>query len=116
MSIAEAMYLGKPVVATAYSGNMDFTAHDNSLLVSYDPATVGPGEDPYDSNTLWAEPELGKATASMRQAYVDSALRSELGARASRLIRQQFSALAVGTMVKNRIRLLAAQGTSREAK
>ena len=36
MTIAEAMYLGKPVVVTGYSGNLDFTKPDNSFLIEYD--------------------------------------------------------------------------------
>ena len=36
LTIAEAMMLGKPSIATAYSGNLDFMDEDNSLLVGYD--------------------------------------------------------------------------------
>ena len=32
---AEAMWLGKPVIATGYSGNLDFMTPTNSLLVDY---------------------------------------------------------------------------------
>ena len=33
LSIAQSMLLGKPVIATNYSGNTDFTRPDNSCLV-----------------------------------------------------------------------------------
>ena len=36
LTIAEAMALGKPTIATAYSANMDFTTPGNSYLVRYD--------------------------------------------------------------------------------
>ena len=36
LTLAEAMMLGKPTIATAYSGNLDFMDENNSLLVGYD--------------------------------------------------------------------------------
>ena len=36
LGLAEAMLLGKPVIATGYSGNLDFMNRDNSLLVDYE--------------------------------------------------------------------------------
>ncbi|MEL6271125.1 MAG: glycosyltransferase, partial [Chloroflexota bacterium] len=36
LTMKEAMVLGKPVIATAYSGNMDFMHPDNSYLVPYE--------------------------------------------------------------------------------
>src|SRR4051794_24266167 len=35
LPLAEAMLLGKPVIATAYSGNLDFMDPSNSLLVGH---------------------------------------------------------------------------------
>ncbi len=35
LTMAEAMALGKPVIATAYAGNMDFMTEENSYLVPY---------------------------------------------------------------------------------
>ena len=37
-TMAEAMYLGKPVIATGYSGNLDFMTAENSYLVDYEPS------------------------------------------------------------------------------
>ena len=39
--MAEAMLLGKPVIATRYSGNLDFMDDANSLLVDYQLVPVG---------------------------------------------------------------------------
>ncbi len=35
LTIAAAMYYGKPVIATGYSGNMDFTNEENAFLIQY---------------------------------------------------------------------------------
>ena len=36
LTMAEAMFFGKPVIATGYSGNLDFMSADNSLLIPYE--------------------------------------------------------------------------------
>ena len=38
---AESMFLGKPVIATGWSGNLDFMTHENSYLVDYELVPVG---------------------------------------------------------------------------
>ncbi len=46
LGMAEAMYLGKPVIATGYSGNLDFMTEENSLLVDYQLVPIGSGVPP----------------------------------------------------------------------
>ena len=71
LTMAESMALGKPVIATAYSGNLDFMTDENSFLVPFSWALVPPGADPYPPGTRWAEPDLDAAAVIMR-AVVDS--------------------------------------------
>jgi glycosyltransferase involved in cell wall biosynthesis len=95
LTIAEAMYLSKPVIVTAYSGNVDFTNTDNSFLVDYDLVRVPKGCDPYDEGALWAEPRLDVAARQMRLVATDPSVRN-LRARTGRdYIRAQFSPEAV---------------------
>ena len=82
LAIAEAMVLGKPVIATAWSGNLDFMAPDAALHV---PARLAPVRDPSAryapiEGAFWAEPDLIAAAAAMRQIVADSALRARLSA------------------------------------
>ena len=67
LGIAEAMCLGKPVIATAYSGNLDFTHEDNSCLVPARLVPVMPGEYPFGDGQRWAEPDVDRAAAHMRR-------------------------------------------------
>ena len=67
ITMAEAMLLGKPVVATAYSGNLDFMRPENSYLVDYELAPIGPGNGPYPPEAEWAEPDLDHAATLMRE-------------------------------------------------
>ena len=58
---AEAMLLGRPVVATGWSGNMDFMDADSAALVGY---RLVPARDPRGvfeaPGAVWAEPDLDR--------------------------------------------------------
>jgi glycosyltransferase involved in cell wall biosynthesis/2-polyprenyl-3-methyl-5-hydroxy-6-metoxy-1,4-benzoquinol methylase len=69
LTMAEAMGLEKPVIATGYSGNLDFMTAENSYLVDYSKGQVPAGCDPYPAGGVWAEPDLDHAAAMMRRVY-----------------------------------------------
>jgi glycosyltransferase involved in cell wall biosynthesis len=77
---AEAMLLGKPVIATGWSGNMTFMDADCAALVGY---RLVPAEDPRQvyEGALWAEPDQADAVAHLRRLADDAAARAALGAR-----------------------------------
>ena len=80
--MAEAMALGVPVIATGYSGNLDFMSNDSALLVPYDKRPILPGEYfHWDSKMHWAEPDvkvaashLGKLISLGRRPLAESRL------------------------------------------
>jgi glycosyltransferase involved in cell wall biosynthesis len=67
LTIAEAMALGKPAVATGYSGNLEFMTGANSYLVASTPVPVPAGLEPYAAGGVWAEPDLDDAAAMLRR-------------------------------------------------
>ena len=79
---AEAMLLGRPVIATGWSGNLDFMDRDSAALVGH---RLVPARDTRALYTLrgalWAEPDVGEAVAWLRHLAADSAARGALGAR-----------------------------------
>jgi glycosyltransferase involved in cell wall biosynthesis len=82
LTLAEAMALGKPVVATGYSGNLDFMTAENSYLVDWRPGRVPPGCDPYPPGYRWAEPDLEHAAACLRRVAehpTEAALKAQRG-------------------------------------
>lgn len=91
LTIAEAMYLGRPVITTAYSGNMDFTNEDNALLVPYRLERIGSDAGPYDPNGRWAEPDVVAAAEAMRRIASDPSLARRIGQAAARSIRTTHS-------------------------
>src|SRR5207302_10340562 len=61
LGLITAMFLGKPVVATAYSANMDFMNEHNSCLVRYQLRSVPDGAYPFAKGQVWAEPDIDHA-------------------------------------------------------
>lgn len=103
LSLAEAMYLGRPVIATGYSGNMDFTASDSARLVDYTLIDVPPGAYPHGEGQQWADPDLDSATAHMIALVDNPAAARDLGRRASVNIRRGLSYRAVGLRCAGRL-------------
>jgi glycosyltransferase involved in cell wall biosynthesis len=98
LSVAHAMALAKPVIVTAHSGNMDYTSHDNSLLVKCELRSDGE----------YAEPDLHDATACMRRVLTDAGLRSEIARRGRDDVSRLFAAARIGDLMKRRIRVIGA--------
>jgi glycosyltransferase involved in cell wall biosynthesis len=94
LTMAEAMSLGTPVIATGYSGNMDFMPDGSVLVVPAREETVGPGHY-YPAHGHWASPDLDAAAAHMRRVVDDEDLRHRL-AVAGRSALEKFSYEAVG--------------------
>ena len=120
---AEAMLLGKPVIATGYSGNLDFMTPENSLLVDYRLVPVRPGEYPGWEDQEWADPDLEQAARHMRAVREDPALARRLGAAAARDIARDYCPETIGRAYLARLRklpvalpFLPAEPVSRAAK
>lgn len=104
--LAEAMYLGKPVIGTGYSGNMDYMDAEVAHLVDYRLIPVEEGQYPFHEGQVWADPDIGHAAASMAEVVRDREGARRRGALASREIRVHFSYRAVGLRYENRLRAL----------
>ncbi|HQT65217.1 MAG: glycosyl transferase family 1 [Acidiphilium sp. 21-62-4] len=78
---ATAMLLGRPVIATGWSGNVDFMTPETSILVSHKLVPVIDPRGTYEMpGALWAEPDIEDAAAGLRKLADDPALRARLGA------------------------------------
>jgi glycosyltransferase involved in cell wall biosynthesis len=109
---AEAMFLSKPVVATGYSGNLDFMNETNSCLVRYSLVNLEEGQYPYARGQVWAEPDIDHAAYYMLKLLDDPDYGRKLGEVASRYIRTYFSYRATGLRYKSRLEeILQKQGS-----
>ncbi|HMO11363.1 MAG TPA: glycosyltransferase, partial [Actinotalea sp.] len=66
LNLADAMAQEKPVIATGYSGNMQFMDEGSAFLVPWQRAEVGPDAGPYSPEATWAEPDVDVAAQHMR--------------------------------------------------
>src|SRR5262249_47109358 len=96
---AEAMWLRKPVIATRYSGNLDFMDDDCSRLVDYTMVPVRHGAGVYPESATWAEPDLDQAARLMRETFTDQAAAVALGERARVRMEQQPTLVDTGRLI-----------------
>ena len=104
LTMAEAMLLGKPVITTGYSGNMDFTTTETALLVDYKLVPVQPGDYPFSHGEMWAEPNVQQACEYMLNLVKDSTFAKSLAQKGQELIRTSFSTTTMGDRYKKRLR------------
>jgi len=88
---AEAMMLGRPVIATAWSGNMDYMDEDNAALVGYRLVSAEDNRLVYRGG-LWADPDEGDAVMHLRRLAGSAAGRRAMGEQARRSTATRFSA------------------------
>ncbi|MGP1685155.1 MAG: glycosyltransferase, partial [Giesbergeria sp.] len=103
---AEMMYLGKPVVATGWSANMDFMTTANSLPVRYELKALDIDLGAYPAGPLWAEADVEHAAWCLSQLASQPELAQRLGAQAARDIHHQLSPAVVGRQIRQRLQML----------
>lgn len=108
LGLAECMAMGKPVVATGWSGNVDFMDEENSCLVDFSMVPVNEGEYPGGEGAFWAEADIEDAARHMRRLVDDPAYSIAMGARAARDVSQSNSPVRAGELLFRRLRTLSA--------
>ena len=104
--MAEIMALGKPVIATNYSGNTDFTLADNSCLVDYQLIPVEPGQYPHGDGQVWAEPDVEQAGWYMKRLVDDPSYRERIGLAAKAFMQENHSPRSIGARYARRLDFL----------
>ena len=103
LSIAQSMLLGKPVIATNYSGNTDFTKPNNSCLVDYNLIEVKEGEYPFCKGQVWADPNIDQASNYMRRLVEDESYRNAVAQSGFSYIKTHHNAEVVGINYRSRL-------------
>ena len=104
--MAEAMAMGRPAIATGYSGNLDFMTPQTSLLVDYDLVPVAKGAYPHGDGQVWAEASPEHASRLIEKLLDDPAEARAIGQRARRHIRENFSVHAIGQRYVDRLKAI----------
>jgi len=107
LGMAECMALGKPVIGTAYSGNLEFMNRENSCLVDYSLIPVKPEDYAYyEGGWMWADPDLDDAARYMRKLVNDPEYRQRIASRAAADIAAHYSQEVMGRAISKRLSVL----------
>jgi glycosyltransferase involved in cell wall biosynthesis len=97
---AEAMLLERPVIATGYSGTIDFISADCAYVVSHRLRPVQadeyPGVEGGVEGQNWAEPDIGEAAAFMRRCHEHPEEAAALGRRGAARVQDLYNPVRVG--------------------
>jgi glycosyltransferase involved in cell wall biosynthesis len=114
--VSEAMWLGTPVIATAWSGVLDMLDDGNAMLVRCSQVPVRPSDYPsVMPGARWAEPDLDHAAACLRMLAEDAGLRTRLREQAHRRAEVLFSAEAFRRIAPSLLRPADERATSQSA-
>ena len=103
LTISEAITLGRPVIATGYSGNLDFLSDTNSFIVPGVRTKVGEGAEGYSPEAMWMEPNVTEAARYMRYVYENQTEAAKKGLRAQEEILSAFDVASCGAIMKGRL-------------
>jgi glycosyltransferase involved in cell wall biosynthesis len=107
LTISEAMRMSKPVIATGYSGNMDFMNINNSFPVKYKLVEVGEKDyPPFKSGYMWADPDINHAAELMRFVYDNQDYAVKIGKQAAEDVKRDLSPLTISDIIKKRFELI----------
>ncbi len=90
--LAQAMAVGKPVIATGWSGNMDFMSRRNSILLDYELVPVQDPQGNYaQGDQNWADPDIEQAADWLVRLARSPDLRRKIGQAAAEDAAERFS-------------------------
>jgi len=103
LGLAEMMYLAKPVIATGWSGNMEFMNSMNSFPINYELRPLEKSVGVYEAGLEWAEPDIEHAAYCLSGLIEDAQLSHQIGKLAQHTIKSKFGANHVGRQYKERL-------------
>lgn len=111
LGIAEAMALGKPVIATGYGGNTDFMPSGAGVTIGYTVRDISEDDHRfspasmhwYKPGQMWAEPNVGQAARWLRLLAQQPDLRERVGHAGAAAVEQRCSMSAVGARMLRRL-------------
>lgn len=107
LTISDAMGLGKPVIATGWSGNMDFMTVANSYPVRYSLTEIEENVGPYRAGEIWAEPSVEHAAQCMRHVYDHRDEAQARGKAAQLHLETNYSEQRIAALIDQRLSAIA---------
>jgi glycosyltransferase involved in cell wall biosynthesis len=106
LTVAEAMLLSKPVIATRYGGTLEFTTDVNAYLVDWTPVAVGEDAHPYPATGVWADPDIEQAAELMREVFADPGAARARAAIGCGQVQEQHAPSVAGQVIRSRLRTI----------
>lgn len=107
LALAECMFLGKPVIATDWSGTTDFINPNNACPVRAELVTLDRTHGPYAKGQTWAAPDIEHAAWWMQQLHSDAALVRKIGAAARLSTEANLAPAVIGARYHRRLEAIA---------
>ncbi len=101
--IAEAIQMGKPVIATDYSATTELISYHTGWPVDYRLVSVPEGDYPFNTDQVWAEPDEVHAAWQMRSVYFSPEEAARRTKNAQALLRQKNGLDICAQRLKSRI-------------
>lgn len=107
LTVTDAMAYGKPVIATGWSGNMNFMNVSNSYPVRYELVEIKQSAGQYRAGETWAEPSVEHAAELMRRLYENPDEALSRGLAAQKEIEALYSEEGVARTIQGRLEIIA---------
>ncbi|MEG4500020.1 glycosyltransferase [Microcoleus sp. F10-C6] len=107
LTMAEAMFYGKPVIATGYSSNTEFMNVGNSYLVKYKLIPIEKDCGPYKKGNVWAQADVEHAADSMRYVFNNYREAQQIGVIAAEEIKTLLNPQVTGNKIRKRLEYIA---------
>ncbi|WP_303563951.1 glycosyltransferase family 4 protein [Uliginosibacterium sp. 31-12] len=101
--MADAFAHHKPVIASRYSGCMDFLTDENAYLVDGKLIDISPLDYPFYKTGKWFNPDIDNAAEKMRWVFEKRDDAAKKGANGFELISDRYSVGATSLFIKNRL-------------
>lgn len=105
-TLAEAMLLNKPVIATNYSGNCDFINQQTGFPVDYQLTALKPDEYPFAQGQKWAKPDINHASWLMKKMIENETETKEIALAGKEKIAVNYSPMSAGKRYVKRLQKL----------
>lgn len=108
--LGEAMALGRLVMGTGWSGNLDFMTEHNALLVRHRLVALQPDEYPHWEGQSWGDPDVEHAWALLRPVLDDPDRGRAIARRGQAEVLRSHGNRALGLRILDRLERIAAAG------
>jgi glycosyltransferase involved in cell wall biosynthesis len=103
LPLAESMAMGKPVIATDYSGSIDYLDESTGFPVRWRTMMLARALRDYDAGTPWAQPDEDHAVERLRSVFSNPDEARCRGEAARRRIAERYDPGVIGRQVASRL-------------